>query len=66
MKLKHLIDDIAIDFWSFTNFISMKNIRRKYNQMVDLSKFISKKKILSGVVAIYYNQVYNQTCPEGN
>ena len=41
----------------------MKNIRRKYNQMVDLSKFISKKKILSGVVAIYYNQVYNQTLP---
>ena len=66
MKFKHLIDDIVIDFWSFTNFISMKNIRRKYNQMVDLSKFISKKKILSGVVAIYYNQVYNQTCPEGN
>ena len=41
----------------------MKNIRRKYNQKVDSSKFTSKKKILSGVVAINYNQIYNQTLP---
>ena len=29
--------------------------------MVDLSKFTSNKNILSGVVAIYYNQFYNKT-----
>ena len=29
--------------------------------MVDLSKFTSNKKILSGVVIIDYNQVYSQT-----
>ena len=33
----------------------MKNIRRKYNPMVILSKFISNEKILSRVVAIGYN-----------
>ena len=29
--------------------------------MVDLSKFISNKKILSGVAILGYNQVYCQT-----
>ena len=51
LKFKHLTDDITIDFWSSRNLASMKNIRRKYNTMVDLSKFTFNKKILSKVVA---------------
>ena len=39
----------------------MKNIRRKYNLMVDLSKFTSDKKILGGVITISYNIVCSQT-----
>ena len=36
----------------------MKDIRRKCNQMIDLSKFTSnKKKILSGIVDLDYNLV---------
>ena len=33
----------------------MKNIRKKYNSMIDLSKFTSNKKILSKIVVIDYN-----------
>ena len=33
-----MIDDITINFRSFENIVSMKNIRRKYNLTVDLSK----------------------------
>ena len=33
----------------------MENIRRKYNIMIDLSKFISNKKILTKIVTLYYN-----------
>ena len=40
------------------NLTSMKDIRIKYKPMVDLSKFASNKKILSGVVTLGYNQVY--------
>ena len=29
LKFKHLINNITIDFLSFGNFASMKNIRRK-------------------------------------
>ena len=43
MKLKHLINDISIDFWSSKNFVSIKDIKRK---------FISNKNILNGVVAL--------------
>ena len=43
-KFKDLIDNIAIDLWSFWNFANMKNLRRKYNPMVNLSQFTSKKK----------------------
>ena len=46
-----MTDDIIIDFWFSGNLASMKNIRRKYNTMVDLSKFTFNKKILSKVVA---------------
>ena len=34
--------------------------------MVDLSKFISIKKILSGVVVSIYNQVCSQLCQKCN
>ena len=43
MKLKHLINDISIDFLSSKNFVSIKDIKRK---------FISNKNILNGVVAL--------------
>ena len=33
----------------------MENIRRKYNITIDLSKFISNKKILTKIVTLYYN-----------
>ena len=39
-----MIDDITINFRSFENIVSMKNIRRKYNLTVDLSKFTLNKK----------------------
>ena len=58
-KFKDLIDNIAIDLWSFWNFANMKNLRRKYNPMVNLSQFTSKKKknLLSRVVVLVYNHV---------
>ena len=61
LKFKHLIDDIVINNWSFENFGNMEDIRRKYNPMINLSKFTSNKKILSVVVAISYNQVCSHT-----
>ena len=57
LKFKYLINDIPIDFCSFGNFASLKDIRRKCNRMMNLSKFTSNKKILSGVITIVYNQV---------
>ena len=47
-----MIDEITIVLCSFENIISMEDIRRKYKIMVDLSKFISNKKILNRVVVI--------------
>ena len=38
--------------------IYMEDIRKKCNPMMDLSKFTSNKKILNGVVALIYNQVF--------
>ena len=38
----------------------MKDIRRKCNLMVDLSKFTFNKKILSKIVALSYDQFCNQ------
>ena len=43
-KFKHLVDNIAIDLLFYENFISMKDMRRKCNSMIDLSKFTSNKK----------------------
>ena len=52
LKFKYLIDDITIRLLFSENFASMKNIRRKYYPIVNLSKFTSNKKILSAVEAI--------------
>ena len=49
-----MIDDLVINFCFFGNFSSMKDITRECNPMVDLSKFTSKKMILSGVVALRF------------
>ena len=57
MKLKYLIENIVIDFWSSKNFANIENMKRKYNPNVDLSKFASNKKILSGIVGLNYYQV---------
>ena len=57
LKFKDLSDDIAIDIWSFWKFLSMDDLRKKYNSMVNLPKFTSNKKRLSGVVVLIYNQV---------
>ena len=50
LKFKHYINDIAIDLWCSEDFANIEDIKRKCNLMVDLSKFIFNKKILSGVV----------------
>ena len=42
-------------------FGNIKNIRRKCNSMVDMSKFTYNKMIFSGVVAIDYKQGCSQT-----
>ena len=55
LKFKYLIDNITIDIWFSRNFPSMEDISRKYNQMVDLSKFTSNKKILRKFVVLSYN-----------
>ena len=60
LKFKHLIDNVVINFRSFIIFASIKDIRRRCNLIVDLSKFISNKKILSEVIALGYNQVCYQ------
>ena len=61
-KFKHLIDDIANNFWSFENLVSMEDIRRKCNQMVYLSKFISNKKILNEVVTLGSTKFIAKLC----
>ena len=37
---------LTIIFWSFGNFASMKDVRRKYNPMIDSSKFTYNEEIL--------------------
>ena len=44
LKYKHLIYDITIGLWFSENFASIEDIIKKYNTMVDLSNFTSKKK----------------------
>ena len=59
-----MIDDMAINFWSYGNFAKIEDIYiwRKCNLILDLLKFISnKKKILSEIVVLSYNQVFSQT-----
>ena len=59
-QFKHLIDDIVVYLSSFGNFASIVDIRRKYNPMIDLSKFTSNKKILSKIIILNYNKFYSQ------
>ena len=56
-----MIDDKAIDLWTFRNFASMENIRRKSIPIEDLLKFIFNKKILNKVVVLDNNQICAQT-----
>ena len=35
----------------------MEDIKRKCNSIIDFSKFVSNKKILSGVIFIGYNKI---------
>ena len=56
-----MIDNLAIDLWCFGNFANKEDIKRKYNSMIDLLKFTSIKKILSGLEALDYNQVCGKT-----
>ena len=58
-KIKYLIDDIiylSLIFLKFCKYEGYK--KKKCNLIVELLKFISNKKTLSGVVALIYNQVY--------
>ena len=50
LQFKKFIDDIAINLYFSWNFASMEDIKRRYNLIVDLSKFTSNKKILSKFV----------------
>ena len=61
LKLKYLIDNIAIDLWSSRNFATMEDVKRKYNQMVDLLKFTSNKKNKEEFVVIAYKLICRQT-----
>ena len=45
--------------FKFLEILQVKDIKRKNNSMVDLSKLTSNKKILSKVVVLYYNQFCN-------
>ena len=47
LKFKQLIGNITINLWSSEDFASIKDIRRKCNPTMDLSKFTLYKKILS-------------------
>ena len=46
-----------LNYWSW-NFTSIED--RKCNPMINLSKFTSNKKILSGVIVLVYNKVCYQ------
>ena len=47
MQFKQFVNNIAINLKFSRIFVSMKNIRRKCNPIVNLSKFTSNKKILN-------------------
>ena len=50
-KLQKLNDKV-INLGSFGNFVDLKDIKRKYNSMINLSKFTSNKKILNEIVVL--------------
>lgn len=45
LQVKQCINDITIDLQFSRDFESMENIRRKFNPIVELSKFTSNKKM---------------------
>ena len=47
------------------SFTSVKDIRKKCNLIMNLSKFTSNKNILSSVVAIDFKQFGAKFCPNG-
>ena len=49
---------MTINFWASGNFVSTENIKRKYNTIVDLSRFTFNKKILKEIVFISYNKAW--------
>ena len=59
-KNSKFLDEITIDLWFYWIFASMKDIRRKCNPMVDLSKFTSNKKKKSGVVVQVCYQILSR------
>ena len=52
LQFKHFIDGIPINHQFSRYFASMEYIRRRYNLMVNVSKFTSNKKILSKIVVV--------------
>ena len=50
MQFKKFIDDIVIDLSFSRNFTRKNDIIKRYNLMVNLTKFTSNKKILSKVI----------------
>ena len=48
-------------FKTSRNFAIIEDVGRKYNLMVDLSKFTSNKNISNETVVLSYNQVYWKT-----
>ena len=56
----HILHAINTHVLKFSrNFVSIEDIRRRCNSMVDLSKFTSNKKIMSKAVILNYNQFCN-------
>ena len=44
LKLKHFINNVVINFWSYENFASIEDIKRKYNPIDRFVKITSYKK----------------------
>ena len=47
-----LIDDMVVDYSLFLKFCENISLRRKYNLIVNLSKFVSNNKILNDIVLL--------------
>ena len=56
-----MFDDIAIDFWSFWNFASMKDIIRICNSTVRFSKFTFNIKVYDKFKRFFSKLVWRET-----